>query len=148
MVKRHHKGHDGKYHISGHSFARLIGSRAEVMHGTVYKTAGGLTKSHLKYNKHGKIVSKAKSAKGPQILKRLTSKGYFTRKGHFGVVKRTPTGKGHVAHKTHKKRKTHRRKVHHKKHNKTHKKHHKKHHKKRGLFMHERRGKHGRFHKL
>lgn len=88
MVKRHHKAADGHYHINGHSFARLIGSRAEVMHGTVYKTAGGLKKKDLKYNKHGKIVSRAKSAKGPSILKRLTSKGYFTRKGHFGVFKK------------------------------------------------------------
>jgi hypothetical protein len=133
MVKRHHKGDDGKYHISDHAYAKLIGSRAEVMHRTAYKTAGGLIKSHLKYNKHGKIVSKAKSAKGPQILKRLTSKGYFTRKGHFGVVKKSPKGS-----KTRKHKRTH--KKHTKKRSKTHKK--------RGLFMHEKRGKHGRFRKL
>ena len=137
MVKRHHKSEDGKYHIKNHTFSHLTGSRAEVMHGTAYKTAGGLTKAHLKYNKHGHIVSRAKSRRGPMLLKRLTDKGYFTRKGHFGAVKKTPKAKGHS--KTHKK------------HNKTHKKHHKKHnktHKKRGLFMHERRGKHGRFRAL
>ena len=82
------KGSDGKYHIRGKTYKRLIGSRAEVMHGTAYKTAGNLTKDQLKYNKHHKIVSRAKSSKGAQMLKRLTRKGYFTRKGHFGYVKK------------------------------------------------------------
>ncbi|NCA20153.1 MAG: hypothetical protein EBS86_03335 [Crocinitomicaceae bacterium] len=41
---------------------RRIGSRAEVMHGTAHHTPGGLTKSHLKYNKYGRIVSAKKSA--------------------------------------------------------------------------------------
>ena len=40
-------------------------------------------------NKHGRIVSKAKSSKGAQMLKRLTSKGYHTKKGVFGHVKKT-----------------------------------------------------------
>ena len=40
---------------------KIIGSRAQVMHGTAEKTSGGLTKSDLKYNKWGKIVSKVKS---------------------------------------------------------------------------------------
>ena len=52
MVNRHHKSEDGMYHVKGKSFARLNGSRAEVMHETAYKTSGGLTKAHLKYNKH------------------------------------------------------------------------------------------------
>ena len=39
---------------------KVIGSRAEVMHGTAIKTSGGLTKKHLKYNKAGRIVSKKK----------------------------------------------------------------------------------------
>ena len=82
------KGSDGKYHIRGKTYKRLIGSRAEVMHGTAYKTSGNLTKEQLKYNKHHKIVSLAKSSKGAQMLKRLTRKGYFTRKGHFGYVKK------------------------------------------------------------
>lgn len=98
------KGSDGKYHIHGKTYKRLIGSRAEVMHGTAYKTAGNLTKSQLKYNKHRKIVSRAKSAKGAQMLKRLTDKGYYTRKGSFGYVKKNGT---HGS--THKRRKTHRR---------------------------------------
>lgn len=82
------KGSDGKYHIKGQKFDMLIGSRAQVFHGTAYKTSGGLTKAGLKKNKHGNIVSRAKSAKGAQMLKRLTNKGYFTRKGKFGYVKK------------------------------------------------------------
>jgi DVNP family len=39
-----------------------VGSRAQVMHGTAVKTAGGLTKKDLKYNKNGRIVSRKKSA--------------------------------------------------------------------------------------
>ena len=126
MVKRHHKSEDGMYHVKGKSFARLNGSRAEVMHETAYKTSGGLTKGHLKYNKHGHIVSKAKSRQGPMLLKRLTSKGYFTRKGTFGFVKKTPVKSKTLKRKKKKKPKS----------------------KKKGLFMREKRGPHGRFHKL
>ena len=117
MVKRHTKQSDGKYHINGKTFDILTGSRAQVWHGNAYKTSSGavkptgdaLTKKHLKKNKHGRIVSAAKSAKGPQMLKRLHAKGYFTRKGHFGFVKKTAAGKGHKKHS--------------RKHRRTHKKH-------------------------
>jgi|TARA_B110000483_G_C17859342_1_gene413536 hypothetical protein len=93
MVKRVGKNDDGMYHIKGDKFPVLVGSRAQVMHKTAYKTTGGLTKKNLKKNKHGKIVSRAKSAKGPQMLKRLTDKGYFTRKGKFGAIKKKKRGK-------------------------------------------------------
>ena len=88
------KSSDGKYHINGMIFEILIGSRAQVHHGTAFKTPGGLKKNNLKKNKHGKIVSRAKSAKGAQMLKRLTNKGYHTRKGKFGWVKGKDTAKG------------------------------------------------------
>ena len=102
------KGSDGKYHINGMVFEILIGSRAQVHHGTAYKTSGGLKKKDLKKNKHGKIVSRAKSSKGAQMLKRLTDKGYHTRKGQFGYVKKD--GKGHKGRGTRKRK--HSRKVH------------------------------------
>lgn len=63
-----------------------LGSRAQVMHGTAHHTSGGLTKSDLKYNKHGRIVSRKKSAKAKRE-KRLEKAGYKTRKGKFGAVK-------------------------------------------------------------
>ena len=39
-----------------------VGSRAQVFHGTVMKTSGGLKKSDLKKNKFGRIVSRKQSA--------------------------------------------------------------------------------------
>jgi hypothetical protein len=103
MVKRHTKATDGKYHINGKKFDQLVGSRAQVFHGTAYKTTSGaakpkgdaLTRKDLKKNKHHRIVSAAKSAKGPQMLKRLHNKGYFTQKGKFGAVKRDNKTKKH-----------------------------------------------------
>jgi hypothetical protein len=92
-MKKHTKGSDRKYHINGMVFEILIGSRAQVHHGTAYKTSGGLKKKDIKKNKHGKLVSRAKSAKGAQMLKRLTNKGYFTKKGKFGFVRRDVTRK-------------------------------------------------------
>lgn len=63
-----------------------IGSRAQVWHGTAKKTSGGLTKSHLMMNKHGRIVSKKKHFTAKKE-KRLVKAGFLTKKGHFGFVK-------------------------------------------------------------
>ena len=68
-----------------------------------------LTKKHRKQKKHGRIGSAAKSAKGPMMLKRLHNKGYFTRKGHFGAVKKTSKGRKSRRHKGKKRRHTKRR---------------------------------------
>jgi len=65
---------------------KTYGTRAEVWHGTAKKTSGGLTKSHLLKNKHGRIVSKAKHFTA-QKEKRLVKAGYGTKKGKFGFVK-------------------------------------------------------------
>lgn len=64
---------------------RTIGSRAEVWHGTAKKTSGGLTKSQLIKNKHGRIVSKKKHSTAKKE-NRLVKAGYGTKKGHFGYV--------------------------------------------------------------
>ena len=58
MTKKYMKSDDGMYHIHGHKYPMLIGSRAQVMHGTAYKTKGNLVKSNLMMNKHGHVVSK------------------------------------------------------------------------------------------
>jgi hypothetical protein len=63
---------------------QTTGSRAQVMHGNAAKTSGGLTKSQLKYNKQGKIVSKKASALAKRN-NRLVKAGFITRKGEFGV---------------------------------------------------------------
>jgi len=87
---------NGSVLAGGKKFQKLIGTRAEVMHGTAYKTSAGkikgkggdsLTKMHLKYNKHGRIVSRAKSAKKGKLLAQLRRAGYTTKKGSFGAVK-------------------------------------------------------------
>jgi hypothetical protein len=69
------------------SHVPAVGSRAQVMHGTAHHTSGGLTKNELKYNKHGRIVSKKKSMKAKKE-KRLEKAGYKTKKGKFGAIKK------------------------------------------------------------
>ena len=63
-----------------------VGSRAQVMHGNAKMTGGGLRKKDLKYNKHGKIVSKKMSQRAKKE-KRLQKAGYTTIKGQFGAVR-------------------------------------------------------------
>jgi hypothetical protein len=83
---------NGKCVVSGKTFDILIGTRAQVWHGTAYKTTGGLTKSNIMKNKSGRIVSKSKymSAKREN---RLVKAGYGTKKGKFGFVKLNGTSK-------------------------------------------------------
>ena len=50
----------GKYSVSGKTYDVLIGTRAQVWHGTAYKTTGGLIKDDLLENPNGKIISKNK----------------------------------------------------------------------------------------
>tara|TARA_Y100000591_G_C21832283_1_gene700369 strand:- start:84 stop:404 length:321 start_codon:yes stop_codon:yes gene_type:complete len=88
MVKKHMRGNDGKYHISGKTFELLEGSRAQVWHGTAYKTPGGLTKEKLFYNKHGRVVSRKKHNTAKKE-KRLEKHGFFAKKGQFGAVERS-----------------------------------------------------------
>ena len=77
---------NGKYQISGRSFSDLSGSRAQVWHGTAYKTPGGLTKNNLMKNKSGRIVSKSKHTTAKRE-NRLVKHGFGTKKGKFGFVK-------------------------------------------------------------
>ncbi len=87
-MRNHRKGSDGKYHIGNQTFDKLEGSRAEVGHGSAYKTSGGLLAKDLVYVK-GRYKSKKKheTAKREQ---RLQKYGYFAQKGKFGFVKKTP----------------------------------------------------------
>jgi hypothetical protein len=90
MVKRHQKGPDGNYHIGSHNYEKLEGSRAQVWHGTAYKTPGGLKKDELKMHR-GRIISKKKSelAKTQKHLSgHLQPKG----SGKFGTVKKSKKG--------------------------------------------------------
>lgn len=89
MTKRVHKSSDGKYHVAGKGYEQLVGSRAQVWHGTAYKTSGGLTKKQLSMNKWGRIVS-VKKQQTAKREKRLEAHGFFAQKGKFGVVKKSP----------------------------------------------------------
>jgi DVNP family len=77
----------GKYSVAGKTFDVLIGTRAQVWHGTAYKTTGGLCKPDLMQNKSGRIVSKAKHHSAKRD-KRLVKAGFLTKKGHFGFIKK------------------------------------------------------------
>jgi hypothetical protein len=86
-MTRQTRHEDGLFHINGHKYAELHGSRVQVMNGTAYETNGGLKKAGLIKNKWGRIVSlrKHKSAKKE---KRLVKAGFLTQKGKFGYVKK------------------------------------------------------------
>lgn len=73
---------------------QTIGTRAQVWHGNAKKTSGGLTKSHLMMNKHGRIVSRKKHASGKKTIKHLKSLGYVAKKGEFKLFH-----KGHKSRK-------------------------------------------------
>ena len=80
------------YHIGDKKYELLEGSRAQVYHGTAYKTSGELKKKDLHMNKHGRIVS-AKKHKTAKKEKRLLKHGYGTKKGKFGFVRVNKTRK-------------------------------------------------------
>lgn len=88
---------DGASMVGGKKYKITVGSRREVWNGTAYKTGygkKGLKRSDLLKNKHGRIVSRKKHAYGKSKgLKQLHAKGYFTKKGHFGSVKKGKTAK-------------------------------------------------------
>ena len=86
-MKKFTRTSTGKYAVGGKSYDMLIGTRAQVWHGTAHKTTGGLTHSDLMMNKHGRIVSKSKHNTAKKE-KRLVKAGYLTKKGHFGFVKK------------------------------------------------------------
>ena len=101
MVKRHDRKPDGKYHIGNQKYDMLVGSRAQVWHGTSHETAGGLKRVDLKMHK-GHIVSKKKSElaksqkhlaghlqpRGSGVFGAVTKKG---KKGKRGTRKRKGT---------------------------------------------------------
>lgn len=89
-MKRLDRQSDGYYHVHGQKYQILEGTRAQVWHGTAYKTPGGLVKSDLKMNKWGHIVSAKKSATAKKE-KRLVKFGWTAKKGKFGAVRLSQT---------------------------------------------------------
>lgn len=72
---------------NGKRYDQLIGSRAQVWHGTAYKTSGGLTKSNLLMNKLGRVVSRRKYETAKRE-KRLEKAGYKPKKGVFKLFRK------------------------------------------------------------
>jgi hypothetical protein len=68
---------------------KLVGSRAEVFHGSAQRTTGRLTKDDLMKNKAGRIVSKKRHDAGKGALRYLHAKGYIAVKGAFGCTKKS-----------------------------------------------------------
>lgn len=89
-MTRFTKSANGKYVVNGKSYEMLMGTRAQVWHGTAFKTSGGLTKTHIMQNKNGRIVSRAKHSSAKKEM-RLVKAGYGTKKGKFGFVKMNKT---------------------------------------------------------
>lgn len=116
-MKRVHKSADGKYHIHGKKYDLLVGSRAQVHHGTAYKTSGNLKRGDLMMNKHGRIVSKKKHTTAKKE-KRLEKAGYKPTKGKFVAMRKSMRShkkshkKAHSTKKHRKKVKGHSRKHH------------------------------------
>jgi hypothetical protein len=70
------------------------GTRAQVWHGTAKRTSGGLTKTSLMKNKHGRIVSRRKHKTGMRTIKRLRKLGYVAKKGKFTLFKKLSVKRG------------------------------------------------------
>jgi hypothetical protein len=78
--------------IAKGKYEQTVGSRAQVWHGTAYRTSGGLTKSALMMS-HGRVVS-VKKHNSAKREKRLEKAGYFTKKGKFGFVRKSVMSRG------------------------------------------------------
>jgi hypothetical protein len=66
---------------------KMVGSKAQVWHGTAHHTKGGLTKKDLMKHK-GRIVSKRKHALGKKAFKKLVKAGYKPKKGTFKLFRK------------------------------------------------------------
>ena len=71
-----------------HTRKRIIGSRAEVWHGTCEKTSSGLKKKDLMKHR-GRIISRKKHAAGKKAIKRLRALGYIAKKGTFKLFRKS-----------------------------------------------------------
>jgi len=83
----------GKYSVNGKVYEQLIGTRAQVWHGTAYKTSGGLSHDKLMKNKSGRIVSRSKHSTAKK-QNRLGKAGYVPKKGKFVLFKKHTAKKG------------------------------------------------------
>ena len=74
-----------------------IGSRVQVFAGVARQTSGGLKKSQLAKNKHGKIVSKKKQGQKSNLTGFLTGKAKPAPKAKAPKAKPAPKAKAKAA---------------------------------------------------
>lgn len=67
---------------------KVVGSKAQVWHGTAEKTPGGLKRKDLMKTKKGRIVSKKKHAIGLRRIRSLRKLGFKAKKGTFKLFKK------------------------------------------------------------
>lgn len=80
MTHRPTKGKDGLFHINGHAYKQVRGSKAQVMHKTAYKTNSGLTFGDLMRGSSGTYVSKKvhmRTKKARSTMKNKTARRWF-----------------------------------------------------------------------
>lgn len=66
----------------------VVGTKAQVWHGTADSTVGGLKKKDLMKTRRGRIVSKKKHAIGMKRIKTLRKLGFIAKKGTFKLFKK------------------------------------------------------------
>ncbi len=66
----------------------VVGTKAQVWHGTADVTVGGLKKKDLMKTRRGRIVSKKKHAIGLKRIKTLRKLGFIAKKGTFKLFKK------------------------------------------------------------
>ncbi len=75
-------------------FERMVGSRAQVWHGTAHHTSGGLTKSDLVYDEETQRIKSKKKvalAKKHHFLEDwLKENGHTMKKGEFALIPKNP----------------------------------------------------------
>ena len=92
-MKRISRQADGHYHIKGHTYKELIGSKRQVANKTAYKTSGNLTISDIILSKKGKWVSRKKH-NFEKKYKRLVKSGFCTTPGVFELSRKKSFKRG------------------------------------------------------
>lgn len=80
MTNRPTKGNDGLFHINGHAYKQVRGSKAQVIHKTAYKTNSGLTANDLMRGSNGTYVSKKahmRTKKARKAMHNKTARRWF-----------------------------------------------------------------------
>ena len=87
-TRKNRSSRSNRNNMAGGAKVPAVGSHAQVWNGSAKHTSGGLTKSDLMKNKHGRIVSKKKHALGKKSLKHLRKAGYVAKKGTFKLFRK------------------------------------------------------------